>query len=75
MAYYPAQAEAETASDPESINKASDQFPNENLIQEEQEQLRMERQEQEFDAFGVDKFNKNDDPRVYEFDDEEDLGY
>lgn len=66
IGYLPAQAQEETASDPESINRASDQFQDKNLIQEEQEQLRMEKEEQEFDAFGEDEFNQNEYPSNYE---------
>lgn len=66
VGYWPAQAQEESASDPESINRASDQFQDKNLIQEEQEQLRMEKEEQEFDAFGEDEFNKNESPNSYE---------
>jgi hypothetical protein len=69
LGYWPAQAQEEMASDPESINRESDQFQDKNLIQEEQEHLRMEKEEQEFDAFGVDEFNKNDYPSTYEDDD------
>ena len=66
VGYLPVQAQEEMASDPESINRESDQFQDKNMIQEEQEQLRMEKEEQEFDAFEVDKFNKNDYPSAYE---------
>ena len=66
VSFWPVQAQEEIASDPESINRPSDQFQNKNLIQEEQEQLRMEREEQEFDAFGEDEFNKNEYPSNYE---------
>jgi hypothetical protein len=66
VGYWPAQAQEEMASDPESINLKSDQFQDKSMIQEEQEQLRMEKEEQEFDAFGEDEFNKNDYPSAYE---------
>ncbi len=67
VSYWPVQAQDETASDPESIiNREGDQFQDKNLIQEEQEQLRMEKEEQEFDAFGQDEFNKNDYPSTYD---------
>jgi hypothetical protein len=69
VGYLPVQAQEEMASDPESINLKSDQFQDKNMIQEEQEQLRMEKEEQEFDAFGEDEFNKNDYPSTYEDDD------
>lgn len=64
--HWAAYAEEETASDPESIDRDIDQFQDKNLIQEEEEQLRMERNDQGFDAFGEDEFNKNDDPDAYD---------
>lgn len=66
VGYLPAQAQDEMGSDPESINRESEQFQDKNLIQEEQEQLRMEKEEQEFDAFGEDEFNKNDEAEYFE---------